>query len=353
MNSQAEYDGIILGAGHNALILQSYLGLAGLKTVCLERRHIAGGGLNTEEDPRQPGVLHNTHSFYHRGITQMPWYQDLDLQSHGATYIQPDLNVALVRKDGEVLEWWTDFEKTFNSFRCFSRRDAQVLRQWRERFIPIVEKILTPEARSAPIPQDRRRALLEKSAEGRLLLETSALSPLEFVLREFEHPLIQAGLLFFNGLREVDPCCKGFGHHIPALLAASGKAQMCLGGSSALAHALMSVAHKNCGEIRLNARVRQIVVEGEKVTGVETDDRNFIRARSFVASALNPQQTFLDLLDQRAISADWREKATRFKYNTLAPLFALYVTLREPPQYTAMLNHPHLKEALLRILGFE
>ena len=31
------YDGILLGAGHNALVLQAYLGKAGLKTVCLER----------------------------------------------------------------------------------------------------------------------------------------------------------------------------------------------------------------------------------------------------------------------------------------------------------------------------
>jgi phytoene dehydrogenase-like protein len=80
----SEYDGIILGAGHNALILQSYLGMAGLKTICLERRHVAGGGLTTEADPRQPGVFHNTHSFYHRAITQMPWYRDLELERHGA-----------------------------------------------------------------------------------------------------------------------------------------------------------------------------------------------------------------------------------------------------------------------------
>ena len=129
------------------MILQAYLGLAGLKTICLERRYVAGGGLNTEEDPRHAGVLHNTHSFYHRGITQMPWYQDLDLVNHGANYLQPDFNVALVRRDGEVLEWWADFERTVDSFSRFNRHDAQVLREWRDRFIPIVEKILVPETR--------------------------------------------------------------------------------------------------------------------------------------------------------------------------------------------------------------
>ena len=82
------YDGIILGAGHNALILQAYAGRAGLKVLCLERRDIAGGGLTTVEDPRQPGFFHNTHAFFHRAITQMAWYRDLDLERHGAAYIE-------------------------------------------------------------------------------------------------------------------------------------------------------------------------------------------------------------------------------------------------------------------------
>ena len=43
------YDGIILGAGHNSLVLQAYLCRAGLRVLCLERNDVAGGGLRTEE----------------------------------------------------------------------------------------------------------------------------------------------------------------------------------------------------------------------------------------------------------------------------------------------------------------
>ena len=55
---------------------------------------------------------------------------------------------------------------------------------------------------------------------GPIILPASEtrLSPLEFVEREFEHPTIKAGLLFFNGLREVDLRLPGFGHHIATLL---------------------------------------------------------------------------------------------------------------------------------------
>ena len=60
-----------------------------------------------------------------------------------------------------------------------------------------------------------------------------------------------------------------------------------------------------------------------------------IRARSFVASSLNPHQTYLDLLDNTFVPSDVRDRVNGFQYNLLAPLFALHLNLREPPRYTA------------------
>ena len=219
--------------------------------------------------------------------------------------------------------------------------------------MPIVEKILIPESQSPPIPPDQRMALLKKSPEGRLLLETSALSPMEFVLQEFEHPTIQAGLLFFNGLREVDLRCKGFGHHIPALIASTGKAQMCKGGSAALAQALVSAVTENGGEVKLRTEPKQILVENGKAIGVETTDGEIFRARHFVASGLNPQQTFLELIDEAFVPKEWRAKAKDFQYNLIAPLFALNLNLNAPPRYKATENNPDLDKALMVILGLE
>jgi phytoene dehydrogenase-like protein len=327
------FDGIILGAGHNSLVLQAYLGRAGLKTVCLERRPVAGGGLATVEDPRRPGFLHNTHSFYHRAIDQMPWYKHLDLERLGARYIEPPLNVALILRNGDALEWWTDFDRTLESFARFSPTDAATVRKWRDEFVPVLEHILIPESQSPPLPAGRRTELLERTAEGRCLLEVSRLSPLEFVNAEFEHPIVRAGLLFFNGLREVDLRVHGFGHHIPALLASKHKAQMCIGGSANLARALVAAVEANGGEIRLNTTPRRIHVENNRAIGVETGDGTFLRARHFVASGLNPIQTFIDLLDESVVPAGWRTRAAAYKFNVLAPLFAINVNLKEPPRY--------------------
>ena len=54
----------------------------------------------------------------------MPWYRELGLAARGAKYLEPELNVALVLKSGDALLWWTDFEKTAQSFAQFSARDA-------------------------------------------------------------------------------------------------------------------------------------------------------------------------------------------------------------------------------------
>src|SRR6476659_660125 len=294
------------------MILQAYLGKAGMKVLAIDRKPVTGGGLSTLEDPRHPGFLHNTHALFQRAITAMPWYADLDLERHGAHYIEPELNVALLTKDGGVLGWWTDIERTVRSFEQFSRKDADTLRRWQHEFVPIVQNILAWEAKSPPLPPGERRRLLERSAAGRRLLEVSALSPLEFVRQEFEHPTVQAGLLFFNGLRGVDLRVRGFGHHIAALLASPAKAQLSRGGTAALARALESAARETGGEFRLMTEPKRIVAEGGRAIGVETAEGEFIRAKHFVVSSLNPHQTFLDLLDDAFVPTDIRDRVKRF-----------------------------------------
>ncbi|MFC5458151.1 phytoene desaturase family protein [Prosthecobacter fluviatilis] len=347
------YDGLILGSGHNALVLACYAARAGLKVAVVEKNPVAGGGLATVEHPVGSGFRHNTHSFFHRGINAMPWYRELELERHGARYIEPELNVAMILPQDRVLEWWTDFEKTCASFAEISPRDAVRLREWTERFRPIVEQILIPEAQHAPLPPAERMLKLQQTAPGRTLLEVQALSPVEFVMREFQHPAVRAGLLFFNGLREVDLRQKGFGHSIPALLASPRKAQMCIGGSLRLAEALCADLREHGGELFTNWQPRSILTRSGRACGVESITGDRIEATQFVASGLNPQQTFLDLIPADVAPSHLREKAAAFEYNLLAPLFALNLNLSEPPRYAAAASHPELNHAFMTILGLD
>ena len=283
----------------------------------------------------------------------MPWYRDLELEQQGARYLEPELNVAMILRDGRSLQWWTDLSKTVDSFAAFSQNDAAALKRWADEFQPIVDNILIPEAQSPPLAPDHRRQLLSRSNLGRRLLAVSQLSPLEFVQKEFESDVVRAGLLFFNGLREVDLRLPGFGHSIPSLLAGRHKAQMCRGGSAKLAEALVADIRAHGSEVRTNAEPKAILLQQGKATGVELATGERLMAKLFVASGLNPQQTFLDLLDEDQAPAKVRAQAAEFQYNLLAPLFALNFALHEAPRYTAAEHHPELNRAFMVILGLE
>src|SRR5262245_30333300 len=348
-----EYDGIILGTGHNSLVLQAYLARCGLRALSLDRALVPGGGLSTVENPRLPGFRHNIHSFFHRAVTMMPWYRDLELRRHGAIYLEPELNVALILPDGRSLQWWTDFDKTVDSFAEFSPRDAATLRRWVEEVRPSVKQIILPEVHSPPLPPDRRSELLQRSALGRRFLEVSARTPLEFVREEFEHEVVRAGLLFFNGMREIDLQAPGFGHSIAAILAGRHKAQMCSGGSISLAEALARDIREHGGEIRTGVQLKAILTQKGRAIGVELASGERIAAKAFIASGLNPQQTLLELMDAEAVPRATREGAAGFRYNQIAPLFSLNLALREPPRYAAAEQRPELNIAFMVILGLE
>jgi phytoene dehydrogenase-like protein len=128
---------------------------------------------------------------------------------------------------------------------------------------------------------------------------------------------------------------------------------MTRGGSAALARALEAAVRNGGGEIRLMTQPRRILVEAGRAAGIETADGEIIRARRFVASSLNPHQTFLELLDEAFLPRSIRERARAFRYNLLAPLFALHLNLTDPPRYRAGTDHPELAQAFMVIMGLD
>ena len=105
------------------------------------------------------------------------------------------------------------------------------------------------------------------------------------------------------------------------------------------------------GDLAKHLAQRRGTVDGQ--LGIETSAGEMIRAKYFVASSLNPHQTFLDLLDPALVPRELRERAEAFQYNLLAPLFALNLTLREPPRYAAAAGHPELARAFMVIMGLD
>jgi len=107
------------------------------------------------------------------------------------------------------------------------------------------------------------------------------------------------------------------------------------------------------GAVRCGIELSRILVRNGRAIGIELSTGEQLHANGFVASGLNPQQTFLDLMPAEAVPASVRDAAAQFQYNLLAPLFGLHVALDEPPRYAAAAQRPELKEAFMVILGLE
>ena len=56
-----KHDVVIIGGGHNGLVCASYLARAGLKVRVLERRHVVGGAVVTQEF--HPGFRNSTLAY--------------------------------------------------------------------------------------------------------------------------------------------------------------------------------------------------------------------------------------------------------------------------------------------------
>ena len=116
------YDAIVIGAGHNGLTAAAYLSRAGFSTLVLERREIVGGCCVTEEIA--PGCRASTTS-YIASMLRPTIIRDLDLGAHGLRMVPCDPGLLVPFPDGQVVPWWADRERAVAEFRKLSPRDAR------------------------------------------------------------------------------------------------------------------------------------------------------------------------------------------------------------------------------------
>ncbi len=102
-----------------------------------------------------------------------------------------------------------------------------------------------------------------------------------------------------------------------------------LGGAFALPRAFVRALKKSGGEIRLQCRVKRILVEGKKVIGVELDSGEEIRSDVVISNA-DPEITFGQLIGKEKLSPRLKRKVDSVRYSTscLSLFFATDMDLR-------------------------
>src|SRR6056297_2501231 len=111
IESNHEYDAIVVGSGPNGLSAGIRLSQEGLKVLILEAKDTIGGGTRTKE-LTEPGFLHDVCSAVHPTAVGSPFLSSLGLQNHGLEFIQPEVAYAHPLEDGEAAIAYKDIHKT-------------------------------------------------------------------------------------------------------------------------------------------------------------------------------------------------------------------------------------------------
>jgi len=99
---RAEWDAVVIGAGHNGLVCAAYLARAGLRTLLVEARTEVGG---TAASASWSGTTVNICNCDHLTFRTTPVIDELRLEDHGLKYL--DLEPAQVNMAWSGGPAWT------------------------------------------------------------------------------------------------------------------------------------------------------------------------------------------------------------------------------------------------------
>jgi len=291
-------DVLIIGAGHNGLTAACYLARAGLDVLVLEARDIIGGMTTTEAPiPNAPNHRLNLSGIHyvHFNVSTVP--KDLELHRFGFDLREIDPPHAILDPDGGSIAMWRDPKRTADEMRRFSTHDAdayldllRTLDAGLDMAAPMLASSVVP-----PTPASLAAGAVGVAKGVRHIPDLMGIltsTVAEVVSERFRHPLVQ-GLLAaqVQGLTQpgsgatctLYPWMHRFGSGRP------------VGGTGAIADALARCLTAAKGRVRTSAIVEELLVAGDRVTGVRLDTGEELTARAVIASC-DPLQTLTRLL---------------------------------------------------------
>ena len=267
------YDVVIVGAGHNGLTCACYLAKAGRKVLVLERRHIVGGAVCTQDD-LIPGYRLDVGSSAHIMIHLTPVLRDLELETKfGLEYIEMDPWAYYpILGTGTGISFYRDLDKTCASIAKISPRDADAYRafvkHWGELNEGIFETFLKPPTPGKIFGTIFKRNLLNVGSRklwSSMDTSRQLMAPYGAVIDElFEHPAMRTALAWLSAQSGPAPSEMASGDMLGwnAMIHKSG-AKRAKGGSGALTQAMARCLLAHGGEIWTDTEVGAIVRSGK------------------------------------------------------------------------------------------
>jgi phytoene dehydrogenase-like protein len=351
------YDAIVIGAGHNGLVAASYLARAGRKVLVLEQRSQVGGAAVTEE--LIPGFKVSSIADG-IGYLSPTVRKDLKLDSRVET-IGSDVVAFCPQPDGTQLTIYRDVAKTAAEISRFSEADAEAY----PRFIELVQSLAgvvgalqhmtpidLPEVSFGDL-RDAVRLLGPARKLGRKriseLLRILPMPAADILNEYFESDAVKGAIGAYSSLGlSFGPQESATAYTMLHSWALSGNglfrsAGVVKGGMGALCEAMAASARDSGAEIRTDAPVAAIQVDGSRATGVILESGEELTARTIVSNA-DPRTTYLRLLDSRVYGTALRKHVENIKYRGSA--IRVHLALRGLPRFRSL---PEGDEALAQL----
>ncbi len=331
------YDAVIVGAGHNGLVAACYLAEAGFSTLVLERYPTAGGAVISEE--YVPGFTFSTGSYV---LSLMPRkiLDDLQLQSSGVRFLERNPRFFAPFPDGSTLSYWNDHDRWLADVCKISPKDADAY----DHYDAMLEKaceVMDRYILQRPPSWSEVAAQFATPDEALIFQKFYLGSAADIAEYFFESEQMQAvvaasGLIgTFRGPRDTGTGYVKLYHSMGMATGNRGRWTYVEGAMGAITQALSRIAQQRGVEIRLGAEVEQILVNDGRATGVALTNGQEIGAR-FVLSNADPKRTYLTLLDERDVPADYRKAIEAIKIES--PVMKINMAVEELPWFTALGN---------------
>jgi phytoene dehydrogenase-like protein len=329
-----DVDAVVIGSGPNGLVAAALLARAGWSVTVLERSEVAGGAVKSAE-LTVPGYVHDTYSAFYGLLHCSPVLGELGLDTavEWAQFASP---VAAAVSPRSVAVCHRDPEHTAAALARHAPEDGpawtSMYRWWREVGAAFLAQMLRPVGAPGPGLAFARRARRHGLFDTAQLL----VGPLEALCTErFSGPAARA--LLAAGASHADVPVDHPGSTPAAVILAFAAQQLGMpvpvGGAGRLAAALVAAVTDAGGTVERSTEVTRVVVERNRVTGVETADGSRLRARRAVLADTGPGALFHGLVSTDILPARFLDGLRRFRYGT--GVFKVDLALDGPAPWAA------------------
>jgi len=324
--NKKRYDAIIIGGGHNGLTCAAYLARAGRSVLVLERRHVLGGAAVSEE--LHPGFTFSVCS-YVVSLLRPHIIRDLNLAAHGLSILPLDCSF-LPLPNGDSLARWGDAERTRREVARFSQRDSECLGEFglaMTQLCRFAKRIIdepAPDPTSLDPRQWKQLYRLARQLGGDptdlrwLHYKLLTMSAVDFLDLWFESdtlkaPMSVSGIIgTFLGVRSPGTAYVLLHHYMGEIDGAFRAWGFSKGGTGGVSMAIARSAEAFGAEIMSSAAVDRVLVHDGRASGVVLQNGDEIAAEA-VISSVDPNRTFLKMVGEEHLDADFTRSIQRYK----------------------------------------